>query len=91
MDNYVVKSIVQNYQWATIEDVEEVLCLIAKNKMNEYGIDIIFNVKYDEGGRVMSERSDDGKIQVEIGILPFYTAKENKIIDSVESILKEKK
>ena len=91
MDNCLIKSIVQNYEWATIEDVEEVLCLIAKNKMNEYGIDIIFNVEYDEGGRVISERSDDGKIQVEIGILPFYTAKENKTLDSEESILEEKK
>ena len=78
MDNCLIKSIVQNYEWATIEDVEEVLCLIAKNKMNEYGIDIIFNVEYDEGGRVISERSDDGKIQVEIGILPFYTILEEK-------------
>lgn len=91
MDSYVIKSIVQNYQWATMEDIEEALCLIVKNKMNEFGIDIIFNIEYDEGGRIISERSYDGKIQVEVGILSFLTAKENKTLDSEESILEEKK
>lgn len=67
--------------------------MICKISVNKYIITyyIIFNVKYDEGGRVILERSDDGKIQVEIGILLFYTAKENKTLDSEESILEEKK
>ena len=91
MDVDIIKRIVQNYEWATIEDIEEVLNFIAKYKMNELGFDIVLETIYDEGGVLKQERTSDGKMQVEIGILPLYNIKEQKSFNLENNDCDEKK
>lgn len=86
-----IKILVQNYKWATIDDIEEILHFIAKKQMTELGIDIIFEIEYDEGGMVKTERTFDGKLQVEIGILPFCRAREEKESNLETESIDEKK
>lgn len=91
MDKNAIKAIVQNYQWSTMDDIEEVLQYIANSKMNELGADIVFETLYEEGGQVSSERTADGKQQVGIGILPLSTIKTDKELGLETDPLEERK
>lgn len=91
MDINIIKILVQNYKWVTIDDIEEILNFIAKKQMLELGIGIVFEIEYDEGGIVKNQRSSDGKLQVEIGILPFYKARESKEINQEIGTIEERK
>ena len=91
MNADVIKILVQNYKWATIDDIEEILHFIVRKRINELGFDIDFEVVYDEGGMLKSERTSDGKLQLEIGILPFCKAREDKEINLEIDSLDEKK
>lgn len=91
MDKNAIKAIVQNYQWSTMDDIEEVLQFIADSKMNELGADIVFETQYEEGGQVSSERTADGKQQVGIGILPLSTIKTDKELGLETDPLEERK
>ena len=88
MDADIIKLLVQNYKWATTDDIEEILHFIAREQMNKIRKSIVFEIEYDEGGKVKNERTLDGKLQVEIGILPFCKSRDDEesklLTDSVE-------
>lgn len=78
MDINIIKILVQNYNWATNEDIEEILKYIVRKHTLELGTEVVFNIEYEEGAAVKNQRTDDGKLQLEVGILNFYNARERK-------------
>lgn len=72
MNLNIIKLIVQNYEYAKIEDIEQVLIFIANNKKQKLGIDFVFEVSNNDGGVVKDERTSDGKMQVEVGLSNLY-------------------
>lgn len=91
MDNVTTKLIVQNYNFATTDDIESVLSFIANKKKVELGIDFHFNITLDEGGRVLDERSNDGKLQLDIGLSQLYDIHEQKYLTGECDVLEERK
>ena len=91
MNINIIKNIVQNYKWATISDIEEIIEFIIKRKTKELGIEIEFDITYDEGAVVKSERTEDGKLQLQIGILPFYEVREKQEKNEEFGTIEERK
>ena len=86
-----IKNIVQNYKWATNLDIEEIIEYIITKKTNELGIEIEFYITYDEGAVVKNERTEDGKLQLQIGILPFYEVREKQEKNEEFGTIEERK
>ena len=87
----IIRNIVQNFEWSTIDDIESVVNYIASKKKEEFNMDFELSIEYDEGGKILSERTDQGKLQVEIGILPLYSIKSDKELGFSTDYIEERK
>ncbi len=79
MDKDVIKRCVQNYEWCSMDEIDDILNFIAERKKQELGIEFDFETsRYEDGGIVKTERGENGQQQVEIGEGPLTTIKEDK-------------
>ena len=78
MDIESIKDKVNNYEFCSADDIEEILNFIAERKKQELGIDFEFEVIYDTGAFVSNERTIDRLQQVAIGYQNIRDMKEYK-------------
>ena len=91
MDEITIKLIVQNYNFATIDDIEEILKFIVNKKKNFLGTDFSFNTTSDDGARVLDERDEFGRLQVNVGLSKLYDIQEEKYLNTEYNSLEERK
>ena len=91
MDEIAIKLIVQNYNFATIDDIEEILKFIANRKKELLGTDFTFNITLDDGARVLDERDELGRLQVNVGLSNLYDIYEEKYLNTEYDVLEERK
>ncbi len=80
MDISTIKNSVQNFHNSSLEEIRDVLYFIADLYKSKYKFDFIFEIVYDEGGCVKSERSPEGLQQVEIGYSNLALLKMDKYL-----------
>lgn len=91
MDIEIIKNKVQNYGLCSIEEIEEILSFIVDRKKKELGIEFEFETVYDDGGRVKTERTEEGHQQVEIGELELATIKGDRELGLEVDTVEERK
>ncbi len=91
MDIEYIKNKVNNYETCSIEEIEEIINFIVNTKKKELNINFEFEIVYEDGGKVNSERSIDGLQQLEIGDYPLAEIKGDKELGLEVDPLEERK
>lgn len=86
-----IKAKVQNYESCSIEEIEDIVKFIVNMKKQELGIDFKVDIIFDDGAKVLGERTEDGYLQVEIGLGSLTDIKSDKELGLETDSIEERK
>lgn len=78
MDINYIKNLVQTYNSASIDDIEEVIKYIITRENSRLGMDCNLSIEYEDGGSLREKTTQEDTYSLQIGINPLFEVKEKK-------------